>query len=73
MVRMNVQADVPKSINNAEKSGKCQILIRLCRKVIVRFATAMIKHGYIGKFEITDNHKAGEIVVNLTGRLKKLG
>ncbi|XP_033085181.1 40S ribosomal protein S15a-like [Trachypithecus francoisi] len=33
----------------------------------------MMKHGYIGKFDITDDHRAGEIVVNLTGRLNKCG
>ncbi|KAL4838411.1 hypothetical protein H8958_013406 [Nasalis larvatus] len=31
----------------------------------------MMKHGYIGEFEITDDHRAGKIVVNLTGRLNK--
>ena len=27
--------------------------------------------GYIGEFEIIDDHRAGKIVVNLTGRLNK--
>ncbi|KAL4695926.1 hypothetical protein H8957_001765 [Semnopithecus entellus] len=31
----------------------------------------MMKHGYIGEFEIIDDHRAGKIVVNLTGRLNK--
>ena len=31
----------------------------------------MLKHGYIGEFEITDAHRAGKIIVNLTGRLNK--
>ncbi|CAO2607425.1 40S ribosomal protein S15a [Lemmus lemmus] len=66
MVRMNVLADALKSINNAEKRGKCQVLIRPCSKVIVRFLTVMMKHGYIGEFEIIDDHRAGKIVVNLT-------
>ena len=30
----------------------------------------MMKHSYIGKFEIIDNHKAGK-TVDLTGRLNK--
>uniref|UniRef100_A0ABI7XCB3 40S ribosomal protein S15a n=1 Tax=Felis catus TaxID=9685 RepID=A0ABI7XCB3_FELCA len=71
MVRMNVLADALKSINNAEKRGKRQVLIRPCSKVIVRFLTVMMKHGYIGEFEIIDDHRAGKIVVNLTGRLNK--
>uniref|UniRef100_A0A8P0PG94 40S ribosomal protein S15a n=1 Tax=Canis lupus familiaris TaxID=9615 RepID=A0A8P0PG94_CANLF len=72
MVRMNVLADALKSINNAEKRGKRQV-IRPCSKVIVRFLTVMMKHGYIGEFEIIDDHRARKIVVNLTGRLNKCG
>ncbi|CAK5046436.1 unnamed protein product [Meloidogyne enterolobii] len=69
MVRMNVLADALKSINNAEKRGKRQVIIRPSSKVIVRFLTVMMKHGYIGEFEIVDDHRAGKIVVNLTGRI----
>nr|CAD2187137.1 unnamed protein product [Meloidogyne enterolobii] len=71
MVRMNVLADALKSINNAEKRGKRQVIIRPSSKVIVRFLTVMMKHGYIGEFEIVDDHRAGKIVVNLTGRINK--
>nr|XP_034368177.1 40S ribosomal protein S15a-like [Arvicanthis niloticus] len=72
MVHMNVLADALNSINNAEKRGKCQVLIRLCSKVIVWFLTVMMKHGYIGgEFEIIDDHRAGKMVVDLTGRLNK--
>ena len=28
--------------------------------------------GYIGEFEIIDDHRAGKIVVNLNGRLNKV-
>uniref|UniRef100_A0A8D2AME9 40S ribosomal protein S15a n=1 Tax=Sciurus vulgaris TaxID=55149 RepID=A0A8D2AME9_SCIVU len=63
----------PFSINNAKKRGKRQVLIRPRSNVIVWFLTVMMKHGYIGKFEIIDDHRAGRIVVNLTGRLNKCG
>ena len=33
----------------------------------------MCSVGYIGEFEIIDDHRAGKIVVNLTGRLNKCG
>jgi len=42
-------------------------------QVIVRFLTVMMKHGYIGEFEIIDDHRAGKIVGNLTARLNKGG
>ncbi|MRA94182.1 30S ribosomal protein S8, partial [Bacillus thuringiensis] len=73
MVRMNVLADALKSICNAERRGKRQVLLRPCSKVIVRFLTVMMKHGYIGEFELIDDHRSGKIVVNLTGRLNKCG
>ena len=68
---MNVLADALKSINNAEKRGKRQVIIRPSSKVITRFLTVMMKHGYIGEFEIVDDHRSGKIVVNLTGRINK--
>nr|CAB3265753.1 40S ribosomal protein S15Aa [Phallusia mammillata] len=73
MVRMNVLADALKSICNAEKRGKRQVLIRPCSKVTVKFLTVMMKHGYINEFEIVDDHRAGKIVVELNGRLNKCG
>merc|ERR1712164_191125 len=73
MVRMSALADALKNICNAEKRGKRQVLIRPCSKVIVRFLTVMMKHGYIGEFEIIDDHRAGKIVVNLNGRINKCG
>merc|ERR1712007_190533 len=73
MVRMNALADALKSINNAEKRCKRQVLIRPASKVIVKFLGVMMKHGYIGEFEQIDDHRAGKIVVNLTGRLNKCG
>merc|ERR1712153_179151 len=72
-VRINVLNDALKSITNAEKRGKRQVLIRPCSKVIVKFLQVMMKNGYIGEFEIVDDHRAGKIVVNLNGRVNKCG
>eukprot|EP00204_Picochlorum_oklahomense_P003011 CAMPEP_0118805516 /NCGR_PEP_ID=MMETSP1161-20130426/27688_1 /TAXON_ID=249345 /ORGANISM="Picochlorum oklahomensis, Strain CCMP2329" /LENGTH=87 /DNA_ID=CAMNT_0006734485 /DNA_START=29 /DNA_END=289 /DNA_ORIENTATION=+ len=73
MVRMSVLADALKTMSNAEKRGKRQVLLRPSSKVIVKFLQVMQKHGYIGEFEIVDDHRSGKIVVELNGRINKCG
>ncbi|XP_022655782.1 40S ribosomal protein S15Aa-like [Varroa jacobsoni] len=73
MVRTNVLASALNSINNAEKRGKRQVLIRPCSNVIIKFLTVMMKKGYIGEYEVVDDHRSGKIVVFLNGRINKCG
>ena len=73
MVRVSVLADALKTIYNAEKRGKRQVVLRPSSKVIVKFLQAMQQHGYIGEFEIIDDHRSNKIVVELVGRLNKCG
>ncbi|CEI39400.1 40S ribosomal protein S22 [Fusarium poae] len=63
MVRTSVLHDALNAMNNAEKAGKRQVLIRPSSKVIIKFLT----------FEEIDDHRSGKIVVQLNGRLNKVG
>ncbi|KAK1357336.1 Small subunit ribosomal protein S15Ae [Heracleum sosnowskyi] len=73
MVRVSVLNDALKSMFNAEKRGKRQVMIRPSSKVVIKFLMVMQKHGYIGEFEYVDDHRSGKIVVELNGRLNKCG
>ncbi|KAF9249889.1 hypothetical protein DTO006G1_9420 [Penicillium roqueforti] len=86
MVKTSVLNDALNAMNNAEKAGKRQVLIRPSSKVIVKFLAVMQKHGgrsqstydvcllsYIGEFEEVDDHRSGKIVIQLNGRLNKCG
>lgn len=48
MVKTSVLNDTLNAINNAEKAGKRQVLIRPSSKVIVKFLSVMQKHGMFG-------------------------
>jgi small subunit ribosomal protein S15Ae len=70
-VKVNVLADALNSIVNAERRGKKQVLIRPVSSLVIKFLKLMQKHGYIGEFEVIDDHRSKKIVVELVGRINK--
>jgi small subunit ribosomal protein S15Ae len=73
MVKINILADALRSIVNAERQGKKQVLLRPVSKVLLKFLRIMQKHNYIGEFEIIDDHRSKKIVIELIGRINKCG
>merc|ERR1712066_95630 len=71
MGRVSILADALKTIVNAERRGRRQALLRPSSKVLIKFLRQMQKHGYIGEFEVIDDHRSGKIVVELLGRINK--
>ena len=49
MVKTSVLNDCLNAINNAEKAGKRQVLIRPSSKVIIKFLHVMQKHGVFSR------------------------
>ena len=49
MVRISVLNDALKSMFNAEKRGKRQVMIRPSSKVIIKFLIVMQKHGIMSR------------------------
>lgn len=73
MVKMNVLSDCLRTIVNAERKGKKQVLIRPVSKLVIQFLKLMQVNGYIGEFEIIDDHRSKKIVIELIGRINKCG
>ena len=72
-MKTNVVAIALKNIVNAERKGKRQVLLRPASKVLIKFLRLMQRKGYIGEFEVIDDHRSGKIIVELLGRLNKCG
>jgi small subunit ribosomal protein S15Ae len=73
MVRVSVLNDCLRAIVNAERLGKRQVIVRPSSKVIIKFLQTMMAKGYIGEFEIVDDHRGNKIVIELLGRINKCG
>ena len=58
MVKVDIVADALRSMVNAERQGRKQVMLRTSSKTLVKFLRVMQKHGYIGEFEIIDDHRA---------------
>lgn len=51
------------------RQGRKQVLIRPVSKLVIKFLQVMQRQGYIGEFEVVDDHRSGKIVVELLGTL----
>lgn len=51
MTKMSVLADCLKTLSNAEKRGKRQVLLRPSSKVVIKFLQVMQKNGKLTYFD----------------------
>ncbi|KAF6174937.1 hypothetical protein GIB67_026425 [Kingdonia uniflora] len=73
MVRVGVLNDGLKSMSNAKKQGKRQVMITPSSQVITKFLLVMQAHGYISYFDEVDDHRSGKIVLELNAKLNECG
>lgn len=74
-----IRQDLSKNLNNKDwdavwwRDRGCNSFSFWWRSLkFLMYLSLFLPPGYIGEFEIIDDHRAGKIVVNLTGRLNKV-
>ncbi|MHB9302690.1 30S ribosomal protein S8 [Thermofilum pendens] len=70
---LDTLANALSTIMNNEVRGKKQCVIYPSSKLIVAVLDTLKRSGYIGDFELIDDGRGGKIVVNLLGRINKIG
>ena len=58
---------------NAERIGRDKCIILVSSKITKDVLTIMKNNGYIGDFKEIEDGKGGKIVVNLIGKINKIG
>jgi len=71
MGRVNVLADALKTISNAERIGKREVIVKPSSNIIIKFLKVMQDNGYVQEFSRIEDHRSGKLVVKLNGRLNK--
>ena len=65
--------DAMSQINNAEKVGKSECMVKPSSKLIGRVLKTMQDNGYIKEFEYLDDGRSGQFKVSLNGNINKCG
>ena len=73
MPATNILANLFVTIYNNETRRKSDCVILPTSKLGVEVLKTLQKDGYIGEFEVLDDHRSGKIVVELIGRINKCG
>ncbi len=65
--------NVLSNINNYEKIGKPEIVVKPASRLILNVLKIMNEKGYIGSFEIIRDGRGNLIKINLLGNINKCG
>ncbi len=73
MVLLDPLANALSIILNNEMIGNEYVVVQPASKIIAESLRIMQKSGYIGEFEYVDDGKAGKFIIQLLGRINKVG
>lgn len=73
MVLLDPLANALSNIMNNEVVGNESVVVQPASKIIAESLRIMQKAGYIGEFELIDDGRAGKFLIQLLGRINKIG
>src|SRR3989344_9470779 len=65
--------NVLSNINNYEKVGKPEIVVKPASRLILNVLKIINENGYIGSFEVIKDGKSNLVKINLLGNINKCG